>query len=417
MVTGITHPISSSNGQGSSKPSPSQQLCQSDVMIAGGGLAGSLAAVVLGRAGHRVALIDRHAAYPPDFRVEKIGGDQIELLRRLGLLDSVAAVATPFNHILNVHRGHVIDQTHSQHFGILYDDLVKLVRAQLPPAVEFIHGRIVDIAAGPERQRVSLADGREVDARLIVLATGMGDALRHKLDIRRRVVFEKHSLSFGFSLAPVSGEDFAFPALTCYGEQTSDCIDYLSLFPVGNVMRVNLFTFRDHRDPWARDLRREPKAALLAALPGLERYLGDLRVTGRVQNWLMDLQVAENYRRAGVVLIGDAFQTSCPAAGTGVSRLLTDVEQLCQVHLPRWIATPGMSAEKIAAFYDDPEKRAADMRSARLAEYRRLLTVDTGVRWRLQRRQHFLRRRVVAWVRQFKGEQPPLRAGAGRRKI
>ena len=294
MVTGITNPVASSNGQDSSKQSPSQQLCESDVMIAGGGLAGSLAAVVLGRAGHRVALIDRHAAYPPDFRVEKIGGDQIELLRRLGLLaeqqrnaeaieylrrlgllDSVAAVATPFNHVLNVHRGRVIDQTHSQHFGILYDDLVKVVRAQLPPAVEFIHGRIVDIAAGPERQRVSLADGREVDARLIVLATGMGDALRHKLDIRRRVVFEKHSLSFGFSLAPVPGQDFAFPALTCYGEQTSDCIDYLSLFPVGNVMRVNLFTFRDHRDPWARDLRREPKAALLAALPGLERYLGD----------------------------------------------------------------------------------------------------------------------------------------------
>jgi 2-polyprenyl-6-methoxyphenol hydroxylase-like FAD-dependent oxidoreductase len=250
-----------------------------------------------------------------------------------------------------------------------------------------------------------------------VLATGMGDALRHKLGIRRRLVYEKHSLSFGFSLVPEPDRQFEFPALTYYGEQVSECIDYLSLFPVGNVMRANLFTFRDHRDPWVRDLRRQPKATMLAALPGLERYLGDFRVIGNVQNWLMDLQVTENHRRPGVVLIGDAFQTSCPAAGTRVSRLLTDVERLCNVHLSGWLATPGMSAEKIATFYEDPVKRAADARSARLAEYRRLLTVDAGVRWQLQRRQHFLRRRLAAWIRQRRGDQSVHRVSAGQGKV
>jgi 2-polyprenyl-6-methoxyphenol hydroxylase-like FAD-dependent oxidoreductase len=112
----------------------------------------------------------------------------------------------------------------------------------------------------------------------------------------------------------------------------------------------------------------------------------------------MDLSVSEDHRRDGVVLIGDAFQTSCPAAGTGVSRLLTDVEQLCTAHLPRWLETPGMRAEKIAQFYDDPIKQAADARAARLAEYRRSLTVDNGFGWELHRRQVFLRRRLMGWM-------------------
>ena len=58
-----------------------------------------------------------------------------------------------------------------------------------------------------------------------------------------------------------------------------------------------------------------------------------------------------------MVLIGDAFSTSCPAAGTGTGKVFTDVERLCNVYIPRWFATPGMGAEKIAAFYDDPVRR------------------------------------------------------------
>ena len=43
-----------------------------EIAIVGGGLAGSLAAAMLGRAGRDVVLIDPHAVYPPDFRCEKL---------------------------------------------------------------------------------------------------------------------------------------------------------------------------------------------------------------------------------------------------------------------------------------------------------------------------------------------------------
>jgi 2-polyprenyl-6-methoxyphenol hydroxylase-like FAD-dependent oxidoreductase len=386
-------PIRESEREGAT-PSTQPRVHDVDIAVVGGGLSGTLAAVALGRAGLRVALIDRHAEYPAEFRVEKIAGDQVELLQRLGLIDCVARVSSAFDQVINVRRGRIIDRTYGRHYGILYEDIIRAVRAELPPSVAFLVGRVVDVETSAERQRVTLGSGDVVAARLIVLATGMSDVLRHKLGIVRRVTFEKHSISFGFSIAPAAGQAFAFPALTYYGERVGDGIDYLSLFPVGNVMRANLFTFRDHRDPWARDLRRAPQQTLLGALPGLAKFLGEFQVVDPVQNWVMDLCVVDNYWRDGVVLVGDAFQTSCPAAGTGVSRLLTDVERLCTVHLPRWLASPGMGLAKIAQFYQDPVKQAADSRALRLAEYRRSLTVDTGLRWAVHRRQLYLRRRV-----------------------
>ena len=56
------------------------QLRHTDVVIAGGGLAGSLAAAMLGRAGIADALVDPHPVYPPDFRCEKLDGTQLQTL-------------------------------------------------------------------------------------------------------------------------------------------------------------------------------------------------------------------------------------------------------------------------------------------------------------------------------------------------
>ena len=109
----------------------------------------------------------------------------------------------------------------------------------------------------------------------------------------------------------------------------------------------------------------------------------------------MDIAVARNVRQPGIVLIGDAYQTSCPAAGTGVSRLLTDVERLCRAHIPQWLASPGMPTAKIAAFYDDPEKQAMDVHALGLARYRRSLTIDTSLPWRTQRQAQYLRRGIM----------------------
>ena len=95
------------------------------------------------------------------------------------------------------------------------------------------------------------------------------------------------------------------------------------------------------------------------------------------------------------MLVGDAFQTSCPAAGTGVSRLLVDIERLCTVYVPQWLETDGMDVDKIAQFYADEAKMASDQHAFAMAHFRQALTSDNRISWGLRRRMHFLRRSLT----------------------
>ena len=387
------------------------QAIVTDVAIVGGGLAGSLAAAVLARAGHRVALIDKRAVYPEEFRVEKIAGQQVEILRRLGFIGELEAVACSYPTSLNIREGTVVDVSGGMTYGLPYAELVAMARRLLPDPSSLIVDQVSNVSCSEDLQHLTLASGKRVTSRLVVLATGMSGALGYQLGINRRILAPRHSVSFGFTIAKSDGSQFEFPALTCYGDRAADGVDYLSIFPVPGGMRANLFMFRDPSDPIMRELRREPKSTLLRLMPGLQPYLGEFRVIDQVQSWVMDLARVEGHLRPGVVLVGDAFQTSCPAAGTGVSRLLVDVERLCTVHLPRWLETDGMNTEKIAQFYSDSDKIASDERAFKMAYFRQALTSNNGIRWNVRRRLHFLRRHIThrvdriqpGWIARVRG--------------
>jgi 2-polyprenyl-6-methoxyphenol hydroxylase-like FAD-dependent oxidoreductase len=86
-----------------------------DIAIIGGGLAGSTAAAMLGRAGIPAILIDPHPVYPPDFRVEKLSGDeQIERFRKTGIAESVLASATHDGENWIARFGYLLDKPSSR---------------------------------------------------------------------------------------------------------------------------------------------------------------------------------------------------------------------------------------------------------------------------------------------------------------
>ncbi|MGY4402880.1 FAD-dependent oxidoreductase [Bradyrhizobium sp. USDA 3315] len=387
------------------------EVIEADVAIVGAGLAGSLARAVLARAGYRVVLIDKRSIPPDEFRVEKIAGRQIDILRRLGFIDDVEAIAAPYDRVLNIRSGKLVDIGVGRSYGISYANLVNMARGLTPDASSLLLDQVTNVSCSEERQQLTLASGKRVVSRLVVLATGMANVLGHSLGMRRQMLAARHSVSFGFTIARPDNAPFDFDALTCYGEEAADGVDYLSLFPMSGGMRANLFMFRDPTDPIMRELRRDTRRTLLRLMPGLQPYLGDFEVVGQVQNWVMDLTVTAGHLQPGVVLIGDAFQTNCPAAGTGVGRLLVDVERLCTDYVPRWLETAGMGVDKIAQFYSDRDKLAADQHSLQLANFRQALTSNTGVRWNLRRKLHFLRRMIThrvdrihpGWVMRVRG--------------
>jgi len=362
-----------------------------DIAIIGGGLAGSTAAAMLGRAGIPTVLIDPHQAYPFDFRVEKISGDeQLDRFYQTGIADSVLRSATHDGENWIARFGYLLDKKPSRQYGIMYDALIGAIRAEIPAPAELIFAKVTDVSTSAERQKLTLSNGETISARLVVLANGLSVGLRRNLGIERQVLSASHSISIGFDLVPVGRPAFEFPALTYFSERVKERVAYVTLFPIGNRMRANLFVYREVDDPWLREMRKKPVETMNAALPRLRRIIGEYGVAGDVKIRPADIYVSTGYRQPGVVLIGDAFAATCPVTGTGTDKVFTDVAQLCNVHIPAWLATEGMDADKIASFYDDPVKQACDTWSIAKGFSFRKVTIETGLYWRAQRWARFL---------------------------
>lgn len=372
-----------------------------DIVIAGGGLAGSTAAAMLARDGFRVTLVDPHTAYPPDLRCEKLDGPQVAILRRTGLADAVLRAGTLDGECWVARFGRLIEKRAGDQYGILYDTLVNTVRAAIPARSEFINAKVTAIANSPDRQTVTLSTGEEISARLVVIANGLNIGLTHALGMWREDVSRCHSITIAFDLKPVGRSQFDFPALTYYAERTADRMAYITLFPIGSAMRANFMVYREMDDPWLREMRHRPTEAMFALMPGLRKLTGDAEVVGPVKIRPADLYVTHNHVQPGVVLVGDAFGTSCPAAGTGTSKVFTDVERLCNVYIPQWLATDGMGVDKIAAFYADPVKNACDRQSFNKAFTLRSMSVDPGLIWQARRWTRFLGRLAIGAVRRL----------------
>jgi len=172
-----------------------------DIAIIGGGLAGSTAAAMLGRARIPTILIDRHQVYPFDFRVENISGhEQLDRFYQTGIADSVLRSATHDGENWIARFGYLLDRKPSRQFGIMYDALIAAIRAEIRPPAELICAKVTDVSTSAERQKLTLSDGETISARLVVLANGLSVALRRNLGIKREIISACHSISIGFDL-------------------------------------------------------------------------------------------------------------------------------------------------------------------------------------------------------------------------
>jgi 2-polyprenyl-6-methoxyphenol hydroxylase-like FAD-dependent oxidoreductase len=350
-----------------------------EVAVVGAGVGGSLLALVLARLGVRVTVVDLHETYPDDFRCEKLNAEQAAILADLKALDCFGA-----------------DPCAVAARGLRYDAMVAAVRAAWPRAVRFVAGRATAVERGPDLQTLVMASGERIPARLVVMATGPSDKLRASLGVRRKLVRERHSVCIGFTLAPPPGGAFDFDSLVHHGEQAGDGMAFASVFPVDEGMRVNLFAYRGPREPWTLGFRDDPLASLFEGMPGLRPLLAGAQVVRPAEIRATDLYETEGQAIDGVVLIGDAFRSCCPATGMGITRILTEIRLLTKIHLPAWLATPGMGSDKIAAFYADPVKLRIDERAARRAETARSTSTRTSLPWRARRTLAELKRSVVA---------------------
>jgi 2-polyprenyl-6-methoxyphenol hydroxylase-like FAD-dependent oxidoreductase len=357
-----------------------------DIIVAGAGVAGATTAAVLGRKGWRVLLLDAHSTCPPVFKAEKILHHELSLLREFGLLEPLLPRSGGISELCDAYDGRIFRRNRVEQIGITYPDLVNALRTHLPPQVETKVGRVNRITHNNDAgtTRVDLADGEALTARLVVVACGIGGALLPSLGLRRRVIQKEQCVTLGFDVAAANSRPFPFESVTYFPTDPTTRIDYLTLFKVRDTMRANLFTFLPGNDPWIREFLHQPRPLLDRALPKLTRVTGDYQVTGKVESGRVDLYRMEGDMPDGIVLVGDALQSSCPSTGLGLKKAFTDISVLAEC-VPAWFSTPGMSADKLKTFYDHSRKRSMDAYALQDAHHRRHLASDLSPRWRLRR--------------------------------
>lgn len=400
-----------STEQGRETPAAPTGRAEVDVAIVGAGLAGTVLATTLAKAGRKVALVDPHRIHHDEFRAEKTRTEQMGLFEKLGLGPVFRSLVTPMTDLHVFRFGQLFERKQTWEYAFSYAPLVNGLRAALPPQVPLTVGKIAEVSTGPDRQRLVLTDGSIIEARLLVVATGYSEAVRRAIGVERIEESKAHSLSMGFDFA-ISPQEFGLQSLTFYGRRIADRIAFLTIFRIGERMRANMFVYRTVADPWVRAFRENPQKILLELMPEIATRCGNFAVASEVDVRQVSLTTTQGHRRDGVVFIGDAFATTCPAQGDGIHRVLTDIDRLT-THIPAWFATPGMAADKIGAFYDDPIKVAADEKALRASIYARRITTETGLEWRLRRLRNNTARRLMIFARRFREAGKPSGAAAG----
>jgi len=361
-----------------------------DIAIIGGGIAGSAAAIMLGRKGYNVFLIDPHERFPDDFRCEKFNRDQIATLTRMGLADDVFSKCTPLKDVWVGRFGRLVNKMRYPHYGFTYQTVINAMRDGLPDTAKHICSKVKSVDNNTSTQKLTLADGSEIIARLVIVANGLNPTLRKQFEIEQEMLSKNHCMAIGFDLTPLKGSNFGFGSMTYWPEKASKKMSYFTVFKSGDKFRTNLFGYWEKKDAFLNDLQQKPQEALHTLMPNLKTIIGEFKVESRVHVRPIDIVQSHSKHLDGMVFVGDAFSTSCPGAGTGAGKALIDVERLCSAHIPNWFNGSDFSSSTLRSFYEDPLKLESDEYNFNSAWFLRSITMEDGLIWDARRWARFL---------------------------
>lgn len=334
-----------------------------DIAIIGSGFSGVNLAHALVPKGYSVSLIDRRKSCPDIFRAEKIEAEQADIMRRLGTFDFRSPKSDPIGAIKNARPGVVDEFDGDEQYGISYSETVNSLSDNLPQSVNTINNTVTKIHNSDKIQTIYFSDDSTLEAKLIVVATGGNNKLMKSLGIKRRFDKKLKSLNFGFDIERADGADFDFNGFNYFLSKSVHSVNYITIFPIGSRMRVNLFTQLNLKDKLTGELRNNTLHALHLCFPDLYKHIGEIKVISSVQVMPTHYYRLKNQVRPGLVIIGDEFQSVNPATGSGLSKVLTDIITLSEKYIPAWLQSGNMAKKNIAAYYKDKDKILADTSS------------------------------------------------------
>lgn len=326
-----------------------------DVAIAGGGVAGSSLAVLLGRAGLSVVLVEQHRFPREKTCAEGLMPAGVAVLERMGL--GAALTGARFGGVRYHGWGLRIEaafppRAEMAAFGLgqrrLHLDAALFEAARATPGVTARESVRVD---GPlmDNGRVTglLTEGQPLRARLVVAADGPRSMVRRRvgLDGRPRAR-PRLGLRAHFRLAPGVPAGDLVEVFVGPGHEI-----YATPLPDGEISVAALTT------PDA--LPGRPAAAFRTLTEQHQALAAKLDGAAQVSDLAGQLPLESRARRGlhpGLVLLGDAAGFVDPVTGGGMAQALQSAELLANVLAPHGRATFDPSYDRLLS-YDNVRRR------------------------------------------------------------
>jgi flavin-dependent dehydrogenase len=323
-----------------------------DVVIAGGGIAGSALAIQLGRRGLRVELFDR-AVFPREKPCgEGLMPAGVAVLERMGLARRTGGA--PFEGVRYRFERHTAEGRFLQgQVGLGQRrrrlDHVLLEEAAATPGVAVHTGAVVEGPHCCNGRVAGLNVGGDVRrGRLVVAADGARSRVRHALGLdvpprRKRVGLRAH-----FRLAPGRQNTRWVDVFVMRGAEI-----YVTPLPHRELL-VAVLTAAESVEPpleqsFERWVRAQPELA--ARLAGAER-ITPVAAAGPLEGG------ARRGVAPGLVLLGDAAGFSDPVTGGGMTQALLAAELLA-----RYVAERGVESTWLDAFDRERRRMLRDYRT------------------------------------------------------
>ncbi|POZ61326.1 FAD-dependent monooxygenase [Chromobacterium alticapitis] len=337
-----------------------------DIVIVGGGMVGSALAAALSGHGLSISVLEREAPMPfsaeqpPDLRVSAISPASAGFLDGIGAWEKILAMrAAPYRRMQVWERDETAgtlftaEEAGAPELGhIVENRVVQLAATQALLDKGDIDYRcpaaVSDIVYRPQASQLTLADGSQLQARLLIAADGARSQVREAAGIG------------------VTSWDYPMHALVlaCRVDGAQQDITWQQFTPNGPLAFLPLTGDAAslvwyHRPEEVRRLLALSDEELIAAVSQtFPRRLPGIRQLVARGSFGLTRRHAQRYVREGAALVGDAAHTIHPLAGQGVNLGFQDAAALADVLLAAQAKGEDWASERILARYPRARKPA-----------------------------------------------------------